>query len=187
MATKAFTSQLAALFLLTLYMGRARGTISIDQARELCQALVGIAQTIETELPLLQKQIRELIERYYDSRDFLFVGRGLNFPIALEGALKLKEISYIHAEGYAAGELKHGPIALIDKDMPIMALVPRDSVYQKTISKTLPADTCRYYPTCSHYGYQAIYKYGSLKGGWMAFTRVLRCNPFSKGGYDPVP
>ena len=75
-----------------------------------------------------------LVERYYDSRDFLFVGRGLNFPIALEGALKLKEISYIHAEGYAAGELKHGPIALIDKDMPVLALVPRDSVYQKTIS-----------------------------------------------------
>ena len=68
------------------------------------------------------------------SRDFLFVGRGLNFPIALEGALKLKEISYIHAEGYAAGELKHGPIALIDRDMPVMALVPKDSVYQKTVS-----------------------------------------------------
>jgi len=67
---------------------------------------------------------------------------------------------------------------------PLLALI---RLYQKTISKTLPADTCRYYPTCSHYGYQAIYKYGSLKGGWMAFTRVLRCNPFSKGGYDPVP
>jgi len=82
----------------------------------------------------VQEQIRELIEYYYDSSDFLFVGRGLNFPIALEGALKLKEISYIHAEGYAAGELKHGPIALIDKDMPVMALVPNDSVYQKTVS-----------------------------------------------------
>jgi putative membrane protein insertion efficiency factor len=67
---------------------------------------------------------------------------------------------------------------------PLLALI---RLYQKTISPTLPADTCRYYPTCSHYGYQAIYKYGVLKGGWMAFTRVLRCNPFSKGGYDPVP
>ena len=66
---------------------------------------------------------------------------------------------------------------------PLLALI---RLYQKTISKTLPADTCRYYPTCSHYGYQAIYKYGTLRGGWMAFTRVLRCNPFSKGGYDPV-
>jgi len=75
-----------------------------------------------------------LIENYYDSRDFLFVGRGLNFPIALEGALKLKEISYIHAEGYASGELKHGPIALIDKDMPILGLTPKDAVYQKSIS-----------------------------------------------------
>jgi len=83
---------------------------------------------------VLQEEIKGLIENYYDSRDFLFVGRGLNFPIALEGALKLKEISYIHAEGYAAGELKHGPIALIDKDMPIMGLTPKDAVYQKSIS-----------------------------------------------------
>ena len=74
------------------------------------------------------------MEKYYDCRDFLFVGRGLNYPIALEGALKLKEISYIHAEGYASGELKHGPIALIDKDMPVLALVPQDEVYQKSIS-----------------------------------------------------
>ena len=133
-STKAFTSQLAALFLLTLYLARVRNTLETEQLKELGQALVGIASVIEKELPVLQQQVRKLIERYYDSRDFLFVGRGLNFPIALEGALKLKEISYIHAEGYAAGELKHGPIALIDKDMPIMALVPRDSVYRKTIS-----------------------------------------------------
>ena len=82
----------------------------------------------------MQEQIRALIDSFYDCRDFLFIGRGVNFPIALEGALKLKEISYIHAEGYAAGELKHGPIALIDKDMPILAITPQDSVYQKTIS-----------------------------------------------------
>ena len=89
---------------------------------------------IQQELPRIQEQIAVLIESFYDARDFLFVGRGLSFPIALEGALKLKEISYIHAEGYASGELKHGPIALIDKDMPILALVPQDDVYQKTIS-----------------------------------------------------
>lgn len=133
-STKAFTSQLAALFLLTLYLAKVRRTISSEQLKTLGQALIGIAPVIEEELPSLQQQIRELIERYYDSRDFLFIGRGLNYPIALEGALKLKEISYIHAEGYAAGELKHGPIALIDKEMPVMALVPRDSVYQKTVS-----------------------------------------------------
>jgi glucosamine--fructose-6-phosphate aminotransferase (isomerizing) len=82
----------------------------------------------------LQEEIKKIAELFYESRHFLFVGRGLNFPIALEGALKLKEISYIHAEGYAAGELKHGPIALIDKDMPILGLVPRDGVYEKSIS-----------------------------------------------------
>lgn len=133
-STKAFTSQLAALFLFTLYLAKTRGTISRARLRELGHALVGIAGIINSELPVLQQQVKEMVEHYYDCRDFLFVGRGLNYPIALEGALKLKEISYIHAEGYAAGELKHGPIALIDKDMPVMALVPRDSVYQKTIS-----------------------------------------------------
>jgi glucosamine--fructose-6-phosphate aminotransferase (isomerizing) len=133
-STKAFISQLAALFLFTLYLGEQKKTISAEKRRELGQALIGIATVIETELPRLQEEIRVLVDSYYDCRDFLFVGRGLNFPIALEGALKLKEISYIHAEGYAAGELKHGPIALIDKEMPILALVPRDAVYQKSIS-----------------------------------------------------
>ncbi|HHO49199.1 MAG TPA: glutamine--fructose-6-phosphate transaminase (isomerizing) [Desulfobacteraceae bacterium] len=133
-STKAFTSQLAALFLFTLYLAKTQGTINRERLRELGHALVGIAGIINSELPLLQDQIRNMVEDYYDCRDFLFVGRGLNYPIALEGALKLKEISYIHAEGYAAGELKHGPIALIDRDMPVMALVPRDSVYRKTIS-----------------------------------------------------
>jgi glucosamine--fructose-6-phosphate aminotransferase (isomerizing) len=133
-STKAFTSQLAALFLFTLYFAQVRKTVDQDKLKELGTALIDVAGVIDTSLPIIQKEIRELIERYYDSRDFLFVGRGLNFPIALEGALKLKEISYIHAEGYAAGELKHGPIALIDRDMPVLALVPDDSVYKKTIS-----------------------------------------------------
>lgn len=133
-STKAFTSQLAALFLFTLYLAEQKKTISAEKSRELGQALIDIATVIDTELPRLQQEIRVLVDDYYDCRDFLFVGRGLNFPIALEGALKLKEISYIHAEGYASGELKHGPIALIDKDMPILALVPQDAVYQKSIS-----------------------------------------------------
>ncbi|MCI5223219.1 MAG: glutamine--fructose-6-phosphate transaminase (isomerizing) [Candidatus Electrothrix sp. AR4] len=133
-STKAFTSQLSALFLLTLYLGQVRQTIERATLREMGSALINVAEVIDTTLPVMQEQIREVIEGYYDAKDFLFVGRGLNFPIALEGALKLKEISYIHAEGYAAGELKHGPIALIDKDMPVMALVPQDSVYHKTVS-----------------------------------------------------
>lgn len=133
-STKAFTCQLAALFLLTLYLGQVRKTIDPAEQKALGSALIQLTGTLETELPRLQAEIKSLIERYYDARDFLFVGRGVNFPIALEGALKLKEISYIHAEGYAAGELKHGPIALIDKDMPVVALVPKDAVYLKTVS-----------------------------------------------------
>ena len=133
-STKAFISQLAALFLFTLYLGQRKKTISLEKSAELGRELISIAGLIEKELPRIQSQVQTLIENYYNSRDFLFVGRGLNYPIALEGALKLKEISYIHAEGYASGELKHGPIALIDKDMPILALVPQDEVYQKSIS-----------------------------------------------------
>ncbi len=133
-STKAFTCQLAALFLLTLYLGQVRGTIDADTRKRLGADLIELAAVLAGELPRLQAEIRAMIERYADARDFLFVGRGMNYPIALEGALKLKEISYIHAEGYAAGELKHGPIALIDKDMPVVALAPRDAVYLKTVS-----------------------------------------------------
>ena len=133
-STKAFTCQLVALFLLTLYLGQARKTIDPATQKILGTALIDIAGVIDNELPRLQEEIKALAERYYEAKDFLFVGRGLNFPIALEGALKLKEISYIHAEGYAAGELKHGPIALIDRDMPVVALVPKDAVYLKTVS-----------------------------------------------------
>jgi len=133
-STKAFISQLAALFLFTLYFAQMRNSISIDERKKLGQHLIDSAGVVEQILPIVQEQIRTLIDSFYDCRDFLFIGRGVNFPIALEGALKLKEISYIHAEGYAAGELKHGPIALIDKDMPVFAITPQDSVYQKTIS-----------------------------------------------------
>lgn len=133
-STKAFTCQLAALFLLTLYLGQIRKTIDPLTQKKLGAALIDVAGVIGRELPRLQKEIQALIEHYYTAKDFLFVGRGLSYPIALEGALKLKEISYIHAEGYAAGELKHGPIALIDEEMPVVAIVPRDTNYMKTIS-----------------------------------------------------
>lgn len=133
-STKAFTSQLAALFLLTIFLGQKRNTITSEESLQFGKELIDIAGVVEDILEKVQADVNVLIESYYDSRDFLFVGRGANFPIALEGALKLKEISYIHAEGYASGELKHGPIALIDKDMPILGLVPQDDVYQKSIS-----------------------------------------------------
>ncbi|MBW2521757.1 MAG: SIS domain-containing protein, partial [Deltaproteobacteria bacterium] len=133
-STKAFTSQLAALFLFASYLGQLRGTLPADKARKLGHAIIELPTLLEESLDTIQQKIAVIADRFYDSRNFLFVGRGLSFPIALEGALKLKEISYIHAEGYAAGELKHGPIALIDKDMPILGLVPRDSVYEKSIS-----------------------------------------------------
>ncbi|MFV0438844.1 MAG: glutamine--fructose-6-phosphate transaminase (isomerizing) [Desulfopila sp.] len=133
-STKAFTSQLAALLLFTIYLGQRRRTVSRETSGTLSRALIDMAPMLQKELPRIQDQISLLVESFYDVRDFLFVGRGLSFPIALEGALKLKEISYIHAEGYASGELKHGPIALIDKEMPILALVPQDEVYQKSIS-----------------------------------------------------
>jgi glucosamine--fructose-6-phosphate aminotransferase (isomerizing) len=133
-STKAFTSQLAALFLFASYLGQVKKTLPSDKIKQLSQAIIGLPPLLEESLPVLQKKIKIIAERFFESRNFLFVGRGLNFPIALEGALKLKEISYIHAEGYAAGELKHGPIALIDKDMPILGLVPRDHVYEKSIS-----------------------------------------------------
>lgn len=133
-STKAFTSQLAALFLFTLYLAQQKKTIDQAKSQELGKALVGVSGVVAEVITRLQQEIATLIEGYYDARDFLFIGRGMNFPIALEGALKLKEISYIHAEGYASGELKHGPIALIDKDMPVLAMVPQDEVYQKSIS-----------------------------------------------------
>ncbi len=133
-STKAFTSQLTALFLLTLFLGQVRQTIDEEKSRELGRSLLELPAIIENELPRLQQEMLVIAEEFANSRDFLYLGRGANFPIALEGALKLKEISYIHAEGYAAGELKHGPIALIDRDMPVLALAPKDSVYGKLIS-----------------------------------------------------
>jgi glucosamine--fructose-6-phosphate aminotransferase (isomerizing) len=132
-STKAFTCQLAVLAGLAVAFGRARG--ALDQARE--QALVTELMAtpgLMAEAVKLEPQIESLARDLAKATDVLYLGRGTNYPLALEGALKLKEISYIHAEGYAAGELKHGPIALIDEKMPVIVLAPFDSVFEKTVS-----------------------------------------------------
>ncbi len=129
-STKAFTSQLVALHLLALYLGQVRGTLAADVVRPHLEGLMQLPLLLEKTLqcdPLTE----EIAKRFYQRRDFLYLGRGINYPIALEGALKLKEISYIHAEGYPAGEMKHGPIALIDEEMPVVTLAPRDHVFEK--------------------------------------------------------
>ena len=131
-STKAFTSQLVALALVTLNIGRRRH-LSVVQGEGIVRALKELPAQVEKVLEL-DAQIRELAEAYADARNFLYLGRGLQFPVALEGALKLKEVSYIHAEGYPAAEMKHGPIALIDQDMPVVVLAPRDAVYHKVVS-----------------------------------------------------
>jgi glucosamine--fructose-6-phosphate aminotransferase (isomerizing) len=128
-STKAFTSQVAALAMLGLYLGRARG-LDLERGRELVKALIGLPALIARTLHV-GVEVRALAERYAGARNALYLGRGVSFPVALEGALKLKEISYIHAEGYPAAEMKHGPIALIDADMPVVFVAPRDGVYQK--------------------------------------------------------
>lgn len=132
-STKAFTAQLTVLCLMGLMVAHEKGTIREKKYRELMVELESIPAKVEKALAL-DGQIRELAEIYKDSRNFLYLGRGYNFPVALEGALKLKEISYIHAEGYPAAEMKHGPIALIDADMPVVFIATNDSSYDKIIS-----------------------------------------------------
>ena len=131
-STKAFTSQIVALALFTLYLGRRR-SLSILEGRELVHALRKLPDQVE-EILTLEPRIRELAEQFQNARNFLYLGRGYQFPVALEGALKLKEVSYIHAEGYPAAEMKHGPIALIDEEMPVVVLAPKDAVYTKVLS-----------------------------------------------------
>ena len=132
-STKAFTCQLAALAALAIAAGRARGVLSEADEKRLVHALIEVPRHL-TEALALEPQIEQLARDLAKSRDVLYLGRGTNFPIALEGALKLKEISYLHAEGYAAGELKHGPIALIDETMPVIVIAPYDRVFEKTVS-----------------------------------------------------
>jgi glucosamine--fructose-6-phosphate aminotransferase (isomerizing) len=132
-STKCFTTQLAALLLLAVHLGRRRGTLDQENARRIVQALWR-SPNLMREVLESSDHARTIAKKHLRSTDFLFLGRGTGFPIALEGALKLKEISYIHAEGYAAGEMKHGPIALIDENMPVVVLCPRDAHREKTLS-----------------------------------------------------
>jgi glucosamine--fructose-6-phosphate aminotransferase (isomerizing) len=132
-STKCFTAQLVAMLLLAIYLGRRRGTLATDDARRILEVLTRCPHQMRDVLAK-EDEIRFLAKKYVRTAHMLFLGRGTGYPIALEGALKLKEISYIHAEGYAAGEMKHGPIALIDEDMPVVTIVPRDAHYEKTLS-----------------------------------------------------
>jgi glucosamine--fructose-6-phosphate aminotransferase (isomerizing) len=129
-ASKTFTAQLAALYLFGLYLGQKRGVLDAEKVRTLLGDLVRLPQQIEAALRL-DADCERLAQLYHTKADFLYLGRGINYPIALEGALKLKEISYIHAEGYPAGEMKHGPIALITDELPVVVLAPKDKVYEK--------------------------------------------------------
>ncbi len=132
-STKAFTTQLVALYLFALKLGRARGILTADECRGQVETLLALPRKVEETLDLDQ-QIEKIARKYMNARDFLYMGRGNQYPIALEGALKLKEISYIHAEGYPAGEMKHGPIALIDENLPVVVLVPQNATYDKVVS-----------------------------------------------------
>ena len=141
-STKAFTAQLTALFLLALKLGKLRGRIDTEESIRLIEELSRIPAKIEEVLKSCSKPCEELAKDFANARDFLYLGRGVHFPIALEGALKLKEISYIHAEGYPAGEMKHGPNALIDESLPVVVLA--------TCDKNDPASVLRYEKTLSN-------------------------------------
>ncbi|MBT0652110.1 glutamine--fructose-6-phosphate transaminase (isomerizing) [Geomobilimonas luticola] len=132
-STKAFVTQLVALYLFTIKFGRSIGRIDKAKGQSMIDSLVKVPGLLEKSLEL-NPEVEKVAKRYMNARDFLYLGRGNNYPIALEGALKLKEISYIHAEGYPAGEMKHGPIALIDEEMPVVILVPKNSTYEKVAS-----------------------------------------------------
>src|SRR5215510_798805 len=137
-STKAFTSQLVALQLLALHLAQVRGSLSASAMRGHIEDLLHIPHIIEQAIKAATA-MEKVAERFHARTDFLFLGRGINYPIALEGALKLKEISYIHAEGYPAGEMKHGPIALIDERMPVVAIAPDDAVFEKMIGNVQEA------------------------------------------------
>jgi glucosamine--fructose-6-phosphate aminotransferase (isomerizing) len=132
-STKAFTAQISVLTMMALKLGYQRGTLSESRYMQLLSELETIPSKVERALKLDDK-VKEIAAEYKDARNFLYLGRGYNFPVALEGALKLKEISYIHAEGYPAAEMKHGPIALIDEEMPVVFIATKDSSYEKVVS-----------------------------------------------------
>ncbi|HOP39645.1 MAG TPA: glutamine--fructose-6-phosphate transaminase (isomerizing) [Geobacteraceae bacterium] len=132
-STKAFVTQMVALYLFTLRLGRVVGTLDREKGQAMIAALLRLPALIDEALGL-NTEVEQIARTYMKATDFLYLGRGINYPIALEGALKLKEISYIHAEGYPAGEMKHGPIALIDEKLPVVVLVPRNETYEKVAS-----------------------------------------------------
>jgi glucosamine--fructose-6-phosphate aminotransferase (isomerizing) len=132
-ATKTFTAQMAAVYLLAMYLGRLRGALRNSRYSRIVDGLKAMPDKMQEVLAQADAVV-EVAAKYCDREDFLFLGRSVSYPIAMEGALKLKEISYIHAEGYPAGEMKHGPIALLDDRVPVVALAPRDSVYEKMVS-----------------------------------------------------
>jgi glucosamine--fructose-6-phosphate aminotransferase (isomerizing) len=132
-STKAFTAQLAVLCLIGLKLAEDKGTITQQRFQHLLDELDQIPDKVATALKL-DDQVKKIADKYKDARDFLYLGRGYNFPVALEGALKLKEISYIHAEGYPAAEMKHGPIALVDENLPVVIVATKDSYYEKVVS-----------------------------------------------------
>jgi glucosamine--fructose-6-phosphate aminotransferase (isomerizing) len=136
-ATKSFITQLTAVFLLSIYFGKIRGSITLEKEQKLLKELFHLPQLIDKYLELNSTKIKDIIEKYTNAKSCLFLGRHYNYPISLEGALKLKEISYIHAEGYPAGEMKHGPIALIDPEVPTVAIATNSFIYPKTISNIL--------------------------------------------------
>lgn len=133
-STKAFTASIVDQYLLALYLGQLRGTLTVEQRKQYAADLGKLPDLVGRALET-EEQVKQLAGELYHYRDFLYLGRGINYPIALEGALKLKEISYIHAEGYPAGEMKHGPIALIDEDMPVVCIALKDVLYEKMISQ----------------------------------------------------
>jgi len=132
-STKAFTTQLTALYLLALHLGHQRGLVDAERGRKLLGDLVALPHAVK-DILAREAAVERIARRYAKASDVLYLGRGVNYPVALEGALKLKEISYIHAEGYPAGEMKHGPIALINEQMPVVVLIPHDGVFGKTLS-----------------------------------------------------
>ena len=138
-ATKTFVTQLMAFYFLALDLAHQRQTISTDRLAEIIAGLRQLPAEIEKFLEIQEQYVEELSHQFTETQDFIFVGRGINFPIALEGALKLKEISYIHAEGYPAGEMKHGPIALLDAKVPVVAIAMPGSVYEKVLSNAQEA------------------------------------------------
>ncbi len=132
-STKAFTTQIVGLYLLSIGIGNAKGIISKNISKTLLQELLVIPGKIEEALRV-EDNVKDIAKEFFKARGFLYLGRGITYPIALEGALKLKEISYIHAEGYPAGEMKHGPIALIDEELPVVVLAPKDVLFEKIVS-----------------------------------------------------